>query len=107
MLKFPERSRSKNNQSGINMVDLMMWLVIAALLLAAALQGIGYYQKAAFLHQMESDASGAATVITAYASQNSGNIDLAAAQNGAADAKWTTNVTYSVLPAVGGKKTNT
>lgn len=39
------------SQAGINMVDLMMWLVIAAMLLAAAIQGIGYYQKAAYLYQ--------------------------------------------------------
>ena len=54
------------------MVDLMMWLVIAALLLAAAIQGIGYYQKAALVYQMANDASNAGSVVTSYASQDSG-----------------------------------
>lgn len=37
------------------MVDLMMWLVIAALMLAAAIQGIGYYQQAAYAYQAKND----------------------------------------------------
>lgn len=37
------------------MVDLMMWLVIAAMLLAAAIQGIGYYQQAAYAYQAKND----------------------------------------------------
>jgi hypothetical protein len=41
------------------MVDLMMWLLIAALLLAAAIQGIGYYQQAAYIYQAKSDVSAA------------------------------------------------
>jgi hypothetical protein len=39
------------------MVDLMMWLVIAAMLLAAAIQGIGYYQQAAYAYQAKNDVS--------------------------------------------------
>ena len=54
---------------GINMVDLMMWLVIAALLLAAAIQGIGYYQKAAIVYQMSNDLENAASTVMAEASQ--------------------------------------
>lgn len=38
---------AKKDEYGINMVDLMIWLVVAALLMAGALQGISYYQKAA------------------------------------------------------------
>lgn len=38
------------------MVDLMMWLVIAALLLAAALQGISFYKKATITYLLKSDA---------------------------------------------------
>jgi Tfp pilus assembly protein PilE len=61
----------KVNQLGINMVDLMMWLVIAALLLAAALQGIGFYQKAAWNYQLESDVSAVRTFMEAqYTLQN-------------------------------------
>lgn len=41
---------------GINMVDLMMWLVIAALLLATAIQSIGYYQKNANVYLMKNEA---------------------------------------------------
>ena len=58
-------NRHAHAQRGINMVDLMMWLVIAALLLAAALQGIGYYQKNAYLYHMKNDALHAAESITA------------------------------------------
>ena len=36
----------------------MMWLVIAALMLAAAIQGIGYYQQAAYVYQAKSDLTG-------------------------------------------------
>lgn len=46
---------NKKSQSGINMVDLMMWLVIAALMLAAAIQGIAYYQQAAYVYQAKND----------------------------------------------------
>jgi ethanolamine utilization protein EutA (predicted chaperonin) len=38
------------------MVDLMMWLVIAAMLLAAALQGITYYKKVTITHLLKNDA---------------------------------------------------
>ena len=40
------------------MVDLMMWLVIAALMLATAIQSIGYYQQASFTYQAKSDLAG-------------------------------------------------
>ena len=53
------------NQLGINMVDLMMWLVIAALLLAAALQGIGYYQQAAWTYQAKNDVASVRTFMEA------------------------------------------
>lgn len=49
------RLEKRQDQSGINMVDLMMWLVIAALMLAAAIQGIGYYQQAAYVYQAKND----------------------------------------------------
>ena len=58
------------SQIGINMVDLMMWLVIAALLLAAALQGIGYYQQAAWTYQAKSDISSIRTFMEAQYSIN-------------------------------------
>jgi Tfp pilus assembly protein PilE len=58
------------NQLGINMVDLMMWLVIAALLLAAALQGIGYYQQAAWTYQAKSDVASVRTYMEAQFTLN-------------------------------------
>lgn len=58
------------------MVDLMMWLVIAALLLAAAIQGIGYYQKAAYLYQIKNDVMGGATKVLSVAGMDhNGNVD--------------------------------
>lgn len=63
MLRFFSNFKNKRSgrldQRGINMVDLMMWLVIAALLLAAAIQGISYYQQAAYVYQAKSDAASA------------------------------------------------
>jgi Tfp pilus assembly protein PilE len=52
------------------MVDLMMWLVIAALLLAAALQGIGYYQQAAWTYQAKSDVASVRTFMEAQFTLN-------------------------------------
>lgn len=67
---FAHRKKDRS-QSGINMVDLMMWLVIAALLLAAAIQGIGYYQKAAFGYQAKSDLGSLSTWMAARTSMDS------------------------------------
>lgn len=50
------------------MVDLMMWLLIAALLLAAAIQSISYYQKAALGYQAKSDLDGLRTWVAAQTS---------------------------------------
>ena len=64
------------NQLGINMVDLMMWLVIAALLLAAALQGIGYYQQAAWTYQAKSDVASVRTFMEAQFTLNNNTYPL-------------------------------
>lgn len=53
------------------MVDLMMWLLIAALLLAAAIQSISYYQKAALGYQAKSDLDGLSTWVAAKTSMTS------------------------------------
>lgn len=79
-------------QQGINMVDLMMWIVIAALLLAAAIQGIGYYQKAAYLYQMQNDADHAGTLANAYAAQQKGVIDDAVVASAVADSSVSTDI---------------
>jgi uncharacterized protein with LGFP repeats len=57
-----------SDNRGINMVDLMMWLVIAALLLAAALQGIGYYQKASNVYLMKDEVNGVVANVHAASS---------------------------------------
>jgi Tfp pilus assembly protein PilE len=62
--------RSTLSERGINMVDLMMWLVIAAMLLAAALQGINYYQQAAYAYQAKSDLASAHTWAAAQVAEN-------------------------------------
>jgi hypothetical protein len=87
---------TNHKQRGINMVDLMMWLVIAALLLATALQGISYYQKAAYIYQMKSDLSGAGSLVMSASSLNDGKIDKATADDGAAEAKWSKEVSHAV-----------
>jgi hypothetical protein len=65
--KLKDFMQNRFNQRGINMVDLMMWLVIAALLLAAAIQSIGYYQKTAYVYQLNAAVEVAAGKITANA----------------------------------------
>lgn len=67
-------TNENTEQSGINMVDLMMWLVIAALLLATAIQSIGYYQKNANVYQMKTEADVVASRIMAASSER-GSID--------------------------------
>ena len=64
----------KLDYRGVNMVDLMMWLVIAALLLAAAIQSIGFYQKSAHLYQMKTEADVVASRVMASLSDR-GTID--------------------------------
>lgn len=54
--RFKVRTKS---QRGINMVDLMMWLVIAALMMATAIQAITYYQQATYVYHAKSDLAGA------------------------------------------------
>ena len=84
------------DQRGINMVDLMMWLVIAALLLAAAIQGIGYYQKAAYLYQMQSDLDGIGTIATGVAAKEDGKITKAVADEAVLEGKRSTEVEATV-----------
>jgi Tfp pilus assembly protein PilE len=84
-----------SGQSGINMVDLMMWLVIAALLLAAAIQGIGYYQKNAYLYQMKSDAVHAAETVTAKVANTDGKFTADNVAAGLDDTKKTADVTIT------------
>jgi surface protein len=82
-------------QHGINMVDLMMWLVIAAMLLAAALQGIGYYQKSAYIYQMKNDALHAAELVTAKAAQKDGSFTTETVTLGASESTKTKGVTIT------------
>jgi len=81
------------DQRGINMVDLMMWLVIAALLLAAAIQGIGFYQRAAYLYHVENDVMGGATkVLSVSGIDHNGNIDQPIVDDGLAITQKTAQV---------------
>lgn len=61
----------KASQRGINVVDLMMWLVIAAIMLAAAIQGIGYYMQATYVYHARSDLAGAHQWVAATSALNS------------------------------------
>jgi alpha-tubulin suppressor-like RCC1 family protein len=87
---------TRRSQSGINMVDLMMWLVIAALLLAAAIQGMSYYQKAAYLYHMKSDLYGAGEVTMAKVADNEGNLSKSVVDMGVSEAKWSKDVAHEV-----------
>lgn len=87
---------SLKDQSGINMVDLMMWLVIAALLLAAAIQSIGYYQKAAHLNNMKFAAHAVGTNALAVAANEDGMVTESVVSTAAADTNWTEGTSYSV-----------
>jgi outer membrane biosynthesis protein TonB len=65
----------KQEQRGINLVDLMMWLVIAALLIAAAIQSIGYYQQAANVYLMQDEVTGVVANIHAASAIEGGTIN--------------------------------
>lgn len=88
------------SQDGINMVDLMMWLVIAALLLAAAIQGIGYYQKAAYLYTLKENLQGAGSY-SMKAATNSGDLTVDTITEGTSDTTWNDGVTYQVIDPAG------
>jgi hypothetical protein len=91
-------SKDQQNQSGINMVDLMMWLVIAALLLAAAIQGMGYYQKAAYLYHMKSDLYGAGenAIARLTDADTNGKITKGIVEDGTLNTKWSKDVAHTV-----------
>lgn len=74
---FSLLDKDAKDHRGINIVDLMMWLVIAALLLAAALQGIGYYKQAANVYLMQDEVTGVVADIHAAAAMNNGTVDAA------------------------------
>lgn len=80
-----------------------MWLVIAALLLAAALQSIGYYQKAAFLNQLKSDLSGVGSLVLAESSV-SGSLNKQTVTTAAGSANWSRGVTHTVEELTAGGK---
>lgn len=82
------------HQSGINMVDLMMWLVIAALIIAAALQAIGSYQKGTYIYHMKSDLEGAVSIAAANGT-SSGTIDEAHVAAAVADSNKSEGVTLT------------
>lgn len=93
----------RRDQDGINMVDLMMWLVIAALLLAAAIQGIGYYQKAAYLYQIQSDLEGVGTIATGIAANEDGVVTKEVVEKALLEAKRSAEIVTTVELASDGK----
>lgn len=92
---FASRSINGSEQQGVNIVDLMMWLVIAALMLAAAIQGIGYYQKAAYMHQMKFNLAGAGSNVMSLSS-TTGDLDKTTAEEALADSQWNEDIGYTV-----------
>ena len=97
-----EGVKGQLNQLGINMVDLMMWLVIAALLLAAALQGIGYYQQAAWTYQAKSDVASVRTYVEAQFTLNNNVYPTFTGAAVPADLKLTSGNTAAVKAAAVG-----
>lgn len=83
----------KFDQRGINMVDLMMWLVIAALLLATAIQGMNLYQQRSYIEQMSNDAIGAGTNALARVSMGSGELTESDIRDAIKDTSTTGEVT--------------
>jgi alpha-tubulin suppressor-like RCC1 family protein len=81
-------------QKGINMVDLMMWIVIAAILLAAAIQGVGYYRESVILYHLKNDAIGAAANVKSSAAQDEGFISQPIVDTGLINTKWSDGTTH-------------
>lgn len=85
-----------SSQRGINMVDLMMWLVIASLLLSTALQAATQYQQASYLNNMKSDLEGIGARVLATTSMEGGKMTLADARKSADTGKWSAGTGYVV-----------
>lgn len=81
-------------QKGINMVDLMMWIVIAAILLAAAIQGVGYYRESVILYHLKNDAIGAAANVKSSSAQDEGFISQSIVDAGLINTKWSEGTTH-------------
>jgi hypothetical protein len=82
----------------------MMWLVIAALLLAAAIQAIGYYQQAAKVYLMQDEVTGVVAKIHAASaiegeSASEDIIRTALEEHNNAHAKDDAAVSYGLIPA--------
>lgn len=92
-----QRYRRNLDQKAINMVDLMMWIVIASLLLAVALQGLSYYRQAASIYELQNDVMGAAQNVTAKASEQ-GSYTAQLVSDGANDSKKSNGVTVVADP---------
>jgi alpha-tubulin suppressor-like RCC1 family protein len=90
----PDTYRLALHQKGINMVDLMMWIVIAAILLAAAIQGVGYYRESVILYHLKNDALGAAANVKSGAAQDEGVISQSVVDAGLLNTKWSEGTTH-------------
>jgi len=89
-----QRQNRDSSQSGINIVDLMMWIVIAAILLAATIQGIGYYRESVILYYLKSDAIGAASNVKSSSAQSQGVINQAVVDTGLTNTRWSDGTTH-------------
>lgn len=71
MLKYIQKRINKRDdagiQKGVNMVDAMIWMIIAALLATFTIQSIHNFRTAAIIYQMKSDIKGAADLAAARA----------------------------------------
>lgn len=91
-----ESINGRRLQSGINIVDLMMWLVVVSMLLATSIQGVNTYQKTATISVMKSDAASAGANVMTAVSMNNGVINEEALNEGAENTKWSPGVSWLV-----------
>lgn len=56
MFKLKFQSLKTPSQSGVNIVDLMMWLVVASLMSSTSIQSTGYYRQAVQNNTLKNDA---------------------------------------------------
>jgi hypothetical protein len=61
LLRMPHRHTFRD-QNGLNVVDIMIWMIIAAMLVAAVFQSTHPYRQASIIYQMKSDLRGVVEV---------------------------------------------
>lgn len=86
------------DESGINIADLMMWILIAVLLLAVAIQGLSQYRKSVYVYQMENDLDGVISLAHSNGSSSGtvSEIEIASAVSTSNKSKGVT-ITWALL----------